>query len=147
MTQLKDNIVALRKANHMSQSDVATKLFVTPQAVSRWERGETEPDIATIKKMAKIFGVSIEQMITGRNIGISPRAEKVFHLYYLIASTFMGLFSLILVSLIWWPVKPKWLTLLYLISATTYLLSILGIEIGKEIYVDKLKKEEKEDEE
>ena len=147
MAKLKENIVALRKANHMSQGDVAQKLFVTPQAVSRWERGETEPDIDTIKRMSKIFGVSVEQVITGKNIGLSPRAEKTIHYFYLAASTFMALFSLFLVSTMWWKSRPSWLFIVYLIFATVYLLSVLGIEIAKEIYVDRLKREDKGDEE
>ena len=147
MAKLKENIVALRKANHMSQGDVAQKLFVTPQAVSRWERGETEPDIDTIKKMSKIFGVSVEQVITGKNIGISPRAEKTIHYYYLAASGFMALFSLFLVGATFWTSRPMWLFVVYLACATWYLVSVLGIEIAKEIYVDKLKREDKADEE
>ena len=147
MAQLKENIVALRKANHMSQGDVAQKLFVTPQAVSRWERGETEPDIDTIKRMSKIFGVSVEQVITGRNIGLSPKTEKTIHYFYLASSTFMALFSLFLVSALLWRSRPTWLFTTYLIVAIVYLVSVLSIEIAKEIYVDKLKKEDKGDEE
>jgi transcriptional regulator with XRE-family HTH domain len=55
---LGEKIKALRIEKGMTQKDLADKLFVTAQAVSRWENGEVEPSISTVVEMAKIFGVS-----------------------------------------------------------------------------------------
>lgn len=47
----------------MTQKALADKLFVSAQAVSRWENGEVEPSLGTIKEMAKIFGISTDVLL------------------------------------------------------------------------------------
>lgn len=56
-------IKELRQKNCMTQKDLADKLFVTGQAVSRWENDEVEPSLDTIKQMAKIFNVTIDELV------------------------------------------------------------------------------------
>ena len=56
-----NKIVKLRKAKGMTQSDLGKELNVTYQAVSKWERDESQPDFDTICKIAKIFGVPIDR--------------------------------------------------------------------------------------
>jgi len=51
-------IVDIRKQHNLSQEELAEKLFVTRQAVSRWENGETTPTIDTLKAIAEKFDVS-----------------------------------------------------------------------------------------
>lgn len=60
---LEENMKVLRKLNNISQKELATKLFVTPQAVSKWERGESTPNPDALIKMADIFGVSIDYLL------------------------------------------------------------------------------------
>ena len=62
---INEKIVALRKSNNMTQAELGTKLNVTFQAVSKWERGESYPDFETLSKMAKIFGVPISYFEDG----------------------------------------------------------------------------------
>ena len=66
MDKLAENIKILREEKGMSQSQLADRLFVTRQAVARWENGNTQPDIETIGKLAEIFDVSVEYLITGK---------------------------------------------------------------------------------
>ena len=47
----------------MSQEELAEKVFVTRQAVSRWETGETVPNIETLKLLSKLFDVSINTLL------------------------------------------------------------------------------------
>lgn len=54
-----EKIASLRKAKGMTQAELGKELNVTYQAVSKWERNESEPDFSTLSKMAKIFGVAI----------------------------------------------------------------------------------------
>lgn len=49
----------LRTKKGLSQDELAEKVFVTRQAVSRWENGETTPNIETLKLLSKLFDVSI----------------------------------------------------------------------------------------
>ncbi len=58
-------IAALRKANGMTQKDVAEKLAVTDKAVSRWERDEALPDITFLPVLAEMFGVTCDELLKG----------------------------------------------------------------------------------
>ena len=59
----KDVIFELRTKNGLSQDDLAEKVFVTRQAVSRWENGETVPNTETLKLLSNLFSVSINTLL------------------------------------------------------------------------------------
>ena len=59
----KDVLYKLRTQNGLSQDELAGKLFVTRQAVSRWENGETVPNTETLKLLSKLFNVSINTLL------------------------------------------------------------------------------------
>lgn len=61
--ETKDVIIELRKHHNLSQDEMAERLFVTRQAVSRWETGETMPNTETLKLISKKFGVSIDVLL------------------------------------------------------------------------------------
>ncbi|MBO5998541.1 MAG: helix-turn-helix domain-containing protein [Lachnospiraceae bacterium] len=56
-------IYELRTKNGLSQDDLAEKVFVTRQAVSRWENGETVPNTETLKLLSNLFNVSINTLL------------------------------------------------------------------------------------
>lgn len=59
----KDIILELRTKAGLSQDELAEKVFVTRQAVSRWENGETTPNTETLKLLSKLFDVSINTLL------------------------------------------------------------------------------------
>lgn len=59
----KDVIFELRNKNGLSQEELAEKIYVTRQAVSRWETGETIPNTETLKLLSKLFDVSINTLL------------------------------------------------------------------------------------
>ena len=59
----KDMIRRLRTEKGLSQDELAEKLFVTRQAVSRWENGETVPNTETLKLLSRLFDVSINTLL------------------------------------------------------------------------------------
>ena len=59
----KDVIYELRTKMGLSQDELAEKVFVTRQAVSRWETGETVPNTETLKLLSKLFNVSINTLL------------------------------------------------------------------------------------
>lgn len=61
--ETKDIILELRTKKGLSQDELAEKVFVTRQAVSRWENGETTPNIQTLKLLSKLFDVSINTLL------------------------------------------------------------------------------------
>jgi transcriptional regulator with XRE-family HTH domain len=63
MMETKDVIRDLRLKMNLSQEELATELYVTRQAVSRWEYGETLPNTETLKELSKLFNVSINALL------------------------------------------------------------------------------------
>ena len=61
--ETKDVIFELRTKKGLSQDELAEKVFVTRQAVSRWENGETTPNTETLKLLSKVFDVSINTIL------------------------------------------------------------------------------------
>ena len=61
--ETKDIILELRTKKGLSQEELAEKIFVTRQAVSRWENGETIPNTETLKLLSKEFDVSINTLL------------------------------------------------------------------------------------
>ena len=61
--ETKEIIFSLRNKAGLSQDELAEKVFVTRQAVSRWENGETTPNTETLKLLSKLFDVSINTLL------------------------------------------------------------------------------------
>ncbi len=58
-----EKLVEARKNKNLTQEQLAEKLYVTRQAISRWERGTAEPDLQTLSRLCNILGVSAEYFI------------------------------------------------------------------------------------
>ena len=61
--KLADKILNLRKTNRMSQEDLAGKLNVSRQAISRWEMGTAQPDAPNVLQLSKLFGVTTDYLL------------------------------------------------------------------------------------
>ena len=61
--ETKDILLRLRTEKKMTQDELAEKVFVTRQAVSRWEKGETTPNVETLKLLSGVFDVSINTLL------------------------------------------------------------------------------------
>ena len=61
--ETKEILLKLRTKKGLSQDELAEKIYVTRQAVSRWENGETTPNTETLKLLSKLFDVSINTLL------------------------------------------------------------------------------------
>lgn len=79
MEKVSKNLRRLRKANRMTQEQLAEELHVTRQAISNWENNKTQPDIDALARLAEIFKVEIEELIYGekRQVGTEVATERV----------------------------------------------------------------------
>lgn len=73
--ETKDVILELRTKRGLSQDDLAEKVMVTRQAVSRWENGETVPNTDTLKLLSKELDVSINTLLGHRENSFVSAAE------------------------------------------------------------------------
>lgn len=60
-----DRLFQYRKANGYSQEELASKIGVSRQAISKWERGESSPDTDNLIALARLYGVTIDELING----------------------------------------------------------------------------------
>ncbi len=70
-----ERLYTLRKNAAMTQNDLAEKLNVSRQAVSRWEMGTAMPDVDNLLAMSELFGVSLDYMLKGREFTASTAQE------------------------------------------------------------------------
>ena len=64
---LGSNIVSYRKQQGLTQAGLAEKLNYSDKAVSKWERGESMPDVLTLVQVAELFGISVNDLLTDPN--------------------------------------------------------------------------------
>ena len=78
------NIAQYRKAHHDTQLDLATKLNYSDKSVSKWERGESLPDVYILSQIAELYGVSVSALIGE----IQPLKESKphYHMFILLLS-------------------------------------------------------------
>ena len=81
----KDNLIELRKYHNMSQEELADKIGVSRQTLSKYETGESLPDIEKCKLIAAVFGVSIDDLLNydkkdseNLGLGVPPRGKHIF---------------------------------------------------------------------
>ena len=68
------NIADLRRAHKMTQLDLAEKLNYTDKAISKWERGESIPDVLVLKSIADLFGVTVDYLL--EEVHVEPVREN-----------------------------------------------------------------------
>lgn len=72
---LAKNLTACRKAFNLTQAELAEKLNYSDKAVSKWERGESVPDIVVLKQLSLFYGISIDKLLSD-NKNIRPKITK-----------------------------------------------------------------------
>lgn len=65
--QIGANIASYRKRSSMTQAGLADKLNYSDKAVSKWERGESVPDVLTLVELAKLFGITVDDLLVDPN--------------------------------------------------------------------------------
>lgn len=65
-TTLGKRIGVLRRQKGLKQEDMADRLGVSPQAVSKWENDQTCPDISLLPRLAELLGVSVDELLSGK---------------------------------------------------------------------------------
>lgn len=96
---LGENIYKFRTAKNMSQGDLADALDVSRQSVSKWENNSAVPELDKLMKMAQIFGITLDEMVSGEATPAAatppPQAEPVQPPRRLSAAQILGIVLLI----------------------------------------------------
>lgn len=113
----------------MTQADLAAKLNYSDKAVSKWERGESLPDITVIKDISEIFCVSVDYLLSEEHDETPPeavRAEQMNRFRVRVAITGISIllvwliatFTFVIIDIISPGGKGNWLTFLYAIPVS-----------------------------
>lgn len=78
-----DNLMELRKSRNMSQEELADKINVSRQTLSKYETGESLPDIEKCRSLAEVFGVSVDDLINYDRqetfgMRVPPKGKHIF---------------------------------------------------------------------
>lgn len=103
---LSENIRKYRKANHMSQDELAEKLHVTRQSVSLWETGQTQPSLDSVVALATIFQISTDDLLRAdveTNAPQKPQEQpaKKTSLGWIIAIGLIAVAALLVAIILW----------------------------------------------
>ena len=75
-----EKLQALRRQKGLTQEELATHMGVSPQAVSKWENDQTCPDISALPRLARLLGVSVDELLEGKAelpaVRVLPPAER-----------------------------------------------------------------------
>lgn len=78
----KDNLMALRKLKGLSQEELADKINVSRQTLSKYETGESLPDVEKCKQIADVFDVSLDNLVNydskATGLAVPPKGKHMF---------------------------------------------------------------------
>ena len=74
--QIGNNIAAYRKHSAMTQAELAERLNYSDKAVSKWERGESVPDVITLVALAELFGITVNDLLAETAVEDIPEPEQ-----------------------------------------------------------------------
>ncbi len=116
------NITDLRILNNMTQAELGEKLNYSDKAISKWERGESIPDVSVLVEISKLFGVSLDYLVKSDCINemqVDEKKEKKTYnlraISYISATSvwFVAIFAFIITSLITKEATWQWLYFAY----------------------------------
>ena len=120
------NIAELRKAASMTQIELATRLNYSDKAVSKWERGESIPDVAVLKEIADLFGVKVDYLLCEDHSTVQPeertpqqkRSHKIISLLSLSLVWLVATLVFVILRITLPDMTGLWLVFLYALPVT-----------------------------
>lgn len=126
------NITALRQEQKMTQIDLADQLNYSDKAVSKWERGESVPDVMVLKAIADLFGVTLDYLLEEEHRpqpvaaeapaprqSVSPmRSHTVVTLLSELIVWFLATVGFVVVDMIWPRHQAEWLCFAYAVPVS-----------------------------
>lgn len=138
-SNLARNLVLYRKASNLTQAEFASKLNYSDKAVSKWERGESVPDLEVLKNIADIYGTTIDRLISEPKekapstiVNLSKKRLIIslcaIALVWLVATASFSFLHIIIPSFV-----DGWMSFIYAIPVTFFVLIILTSVWGKNL--------------
>ncbi len=124
------NLINYRKANNYTQANLAEKLNYSDKAISKWERGESLPDLYTLMLLTELYGITLNDLVTnGETTKIKPKKKKNNHLTItLLSCLLVWLVATIayVIPLIFTNIPHLWLTFIWALPVSFILLLVFS---------------------
>ncbi len=130
------NITTLRQNQKMTQIELAEKLNYSDKAISKWERGESIPDIGVLKTIADLFGVTLDYLLESEHdeppvavIEIPPKSRRnqvIVTVLSILLVCFVATFAYVLLDLIYGSGVLRYLVLLYALPVSAVVWLVLN---------------------
>ena len=127
--QIGSNIAACRRQCNMTQAELAQKINYSDKAVSKWERGESIPDVMTLAQLAELFGVGLDALVGDSQPAVSADSlpslrrrvdKRVIQMLVSILVWFVALFVYVVLSSM--DIPKSWIGFIYAIPANAIVL-------------------------
>ena len=132
------NLINLRTAHGMTQAELGAKLNYSDKTISKWERGEAIPDAYVLTQIAELFGVTVNDLLSGENEWRAPEDETVgpeftYSTDRIIALVMVAVFTLALTVFVtlWMLRILEWRVFLVGLSVALLTYMILDITLKK----------------
>ena len=137
-TTIAKNIIKYRKANNLTQQQLAEKLNYSDKAISKWERGEGIPDIDVLNQMAQIFNIPIEELLhqetTIEKVQTFTKNRYVIVLLSILLTWLVAMICCVIVEMIKPNTYPSYLAFIIAIPVSFILCIIFNNIWGSRIY-------------
>ena len=132
----------LRAEAHMSQDDLAARVYVSRQTISSWENGKTYPDIQSLLLLSEIFDVTADSLIKGDVETMTKTIDSDVRTMKRLSYVMLGFLLLMVLAMVWvivqtsawdWPLEQ---------TVPTFALAIVlwGIAMFAAVWVERIKK-------
>ena len=126
-----ENITKLRTSLNMTQAQLGEELNYSDKSVSKWERGESIPDVFVLKQIADLAGVTVDYIITPHQPDEEVRPEKKVRRYsrsFITLTVLAGIWALavLIFVVLWLTGSVTWLVFIYAIPVSLITLLVLN---------------------
>lgn len=126
-----ENLAELRKAKGLTQLGLAERINYSDKAVSKWERGESLPDVVVLKQIADLFEVTVDYLLTREHTAAEPLSKRKLHNRKMI--TALSAMTVLLLACILYftlemaaPASALWLVFLAAVPVTAVVLIVFS---------------------
>lgn len=126
------NIVRLRTARGWTQAELAERLSYSDKAISKWERGESLPDVIVLKQLADLFSLRVDDLLSEDTPMLCAKSEKIRKQNHMIITLLAVMLVWLIASLVFFiftflPYAPgKWLVFLFAIPTSAIVLIVFN---------------------
>ncbi|MBQ3265534.1 MAG: helix-turn-helix transcriptional regulator [Ruminococcus sp.] len=126
-----ENIIKLRTSMNLTQAQLGEKLNYSDKSISKWERGESVPDVLVLKNLADMAGVTVDYIITPHDADEAPQVQQKTHRYsrrFITLTVLAGIWTLaVLVFVVLWLAGIfNWLVFIYAVPVSLITLLVLN---------------------